>query len=119
MYFLRIPLAVVALTAITLSSAHAMSPRVTERVPPAQAGQSDRQTTGGFSNAALPATPGVLDALADENNMLVYVRVSQARHAAYYSEAKSRCDMYRGKARATCAEEARLKYGPPRVSPPL
>lgn len=119
MHFMRIPLAAVALIAITLPSVHAMSPRVTERAQSVNAAQGERQTSGGFSKTALASVPGVLNALADDNNTLVYVRVSQARYAAHYNDAKSRCAMYRGKARDTCVEEARMKYGQPLASPPL
>ncbi len=113
MHFISIPLLSVALTAITLASVHAMSPRVPERTQPANATQGDRQASGGFNKTALSAAPGVLDALADENNTRAYMRVSQARYAAYYNDARSRCDMYSGKARATCIEEAKMKFGPP------
>lgn len=119
MHFISIPLLSVALTAITLASVHAMSPRVPERTQPANATQGDRQASGGFNKTALSAAPGVLDALADEHNTLVYVRVSQARSAAYYNEARSRCAMYRGQARDICVEEARMKYGPQLEGPPL
>lgn len=80
---------------------------------------SDRQASGGFSKTALSGAPGVPNALAEENNTLVYVRVSQARFAAYYNDARSGCTRYRGKARSTCVEEARMKYGQPLASPPL
>lgn len=119
MHFMRIPLTAVALTAITLASVHAMSPRVTEHTQSVNAAQGERQASGGFSNTALSGAPGVLDALADDNNTLVYVRVSQARYAAYYNDARSRCAMYRGKARSNCVEEARMKYGQPLANPPL
>lgn len=113
MHSMRITLAAVVLTAITLASVHAMGPRGAERVQPVNAAQGERQTSDGFSKTALSGAPGVLDALADENNTQVYVRVSQARYAAYYNDARSRCAMYRGKARNTCVDEARMKYGPP------
>lgn len=119
MHFMRIPLAAVVLTAITLTSVNAMGPRVTERAQPVNAAQGERLASGEFSKTALSGAPGVLDALADDNNTLVYVRVSQARYTAYYNDARSRCAMYRGKARDTCVEEARMKYGPPLASPPL
>lgn len=61
----------------------------------------------------------VMNALADEDNKLAYMRFSEARNAAYASEMKSRCDMYHGKARAACVEEARRKIGPEPVPPPL
>jgi len=113
MHFMRIPLTAVALTTIMLASVHAMGPRVTERAQPVNAAQGERQTAGGFSKSSLSGAPGVLDALADENNTLAYVRVSQARNAGYYNDARSRCAMYRGQARDICIEEARMKYGPP------
>lgn len=119
MPFIHIPVAATALTVITLVSAHAMSPRVAERAQPVNAAQGERLTTGGFSKTAQSGAPGVLNALADENNTLVYMRVSQARYAAYYNDARSRCDMYRGKARITCVEEARMKYDTQLASPPL
>lgn len=74
---------------------------------------------GGFNNSALSRAPGVLNALADEHNTLVYVRLTQARHAANYDDVRSRCTMAPGKARATYVEEARMKYGPPMSRPPL
>lgn len=113
MHFMRIPLAAVVLTAITLASVHAMGPRGTERAQPAHAMQDAPQPSGGFGRIARSSAPDVLDALADENNTQVYMRVSQARYAAYYNDARSRCAMYRGKARNTCVDEARMKYGPP------
>lgn len=119
MHFMRIPLATAVLTAVTLTSVNAMSPRVTERAQPGSAAQGERQGAGGFSKATLSGSPGVLNALADENNTLVYVRVSQARYAAHYNDARSRCAMYRGKARTTCVEAARMKYGQPLASSPL
>jgi hypothetical protein len=115
MHFMRIPLTAVALTAIMLAPVHAMSPRVTERAQPVNAAQGERLASGGFSKTALSGAPGVLDAMADDNNTLVYVRVSQA----YYNDARSRCAMYRGKARNTCVEETRMKYGQPLANPPL
>jgi hypothetical protein len=119
MHFMRIPLTAAALTAVTLASVHAMSPRVPERAQPSHAAHGDRQASVGFNKTVLSAAPGVLDALADENNTLVYVRVSQARNAAYYNDARSRCAMYRGQARDICIEEARMKYGPQLASPPM
>ncbi|MDP3584870.1 MAG: hypothetical protein Q8R61_07085 [Thiobacillus sp.] len=119
MHFMRIPLVAAALTAVTLTSVNAMDPWVTERAQSGNAAQGERQASGGFSTTALSRAPGVLNALADDNNTLVYVRVSQARYAAYYNDARSRCAMYRGKAGDTCVDEARMKYGQPLANPPL
>lgn len=119
MHFMRIPLVAAALTAVTLTSVNAMDPWVTERAQSGNAAQGERQAADGFSKTTLSGTPGVLDALADENNTLIYVRVSQARYAAHYNDARSRCAMYRGKARTTCVEAARMKYGLPLASSPL
>ena len=123
MHFMRIPLTAAALTAVTLASVHAMSPRVAERAQSVNASvdvaQGERQGPAGFSKTELTGAPAVLDALAEDHNMRVYVRVSQARYAAYYNDARSRCTMYRGKARDTCVEEARVKYGQPLAGSPL
>jgi hypothetical protein len=118
MPFMRIPLAAVTVTAIMLASAYAMSPQAVERAQPVHAAQVDRQQAV-FSQAALSGAPGVLDALADENNVLAYVRVSRARNEVYFNDARSRCAMYRGKARETCVTEAHMKYDQPMPNPPL
>jgi hypothetical protein len=118
MQFMRIPLAAVAVTAITLAFAHAMSPQAAERAQPVYTGQGDRQQAV-LSQTALSGAPGVLDARADESNTLAYIRVSRARNEAYFNDARSLCAMYRGKARDTCIKEARMKYGQPMPNPPL
>jgi len=106
MNFVRIPMVAVALTAVTLTSSNATGPQATEST-------SARSAQGDLGKSTRSGAPAVLNALADENNTLVYMRVSQARYAAYYNDARSRCDMYRGKARAACVDEARMKFGPP------
>lgn len=117
---LRVAVAL-AVTVAVVAPVHAMSPH-TEYVQPAHATQGDRPAASGFTRTALSGAPGVLNALADENNTLAYVRISQARNATYYNEALSRCAAYRGKARDTCVEAARVKYGKygqAQASPPL
>lgn len=89
------PLMAVMLTVVALTSAHAMSPGIVDPVRAGQAEQDGRQ---------MAPSPGVLDALADENNTLTYVRVSKTRHEAYFKDARARCTMYRSKARATCID---------------
>ncbi|MDP3123496.1 MAG: hypothetical protein Q8M46_02730 [Thiobacillus sp.] len=107
----RIPtLMAITLTVVALASAHAMSPHI---VDPVQPGHAKRDGT------QMAPSPGVLDALADENNTLAYVRVSKTRHEAYFNDARARCTMYRGKARATCIDEARMKYVQALASQPL
>ncbi|MDO9636682.1 MAG: hypothetical protein Q7I95_06955 [Thiobacillus sp.] len=100
----------ITLTVVALASAHAMSPHIVDPVKPGHAGQD---------NSRMTSAPGVLDAMADENNTLAYVRVSKTRHEAYFNEARARCTMYRGKARATCIDEARMKYPQALAGQPL
>lgn len=118
MPIIRISLAAVTVAAIMLASAYAMSPQALERAQPVHAAQGDGQQAV-FNQTALSGAPRVLDALADENNTVAYVRVSRARNEAYFNDARSRCAMYRGKARDTCVKEARMKYGQPMPNPPL
>ena len=111
MQSVRIPtLMAVTLTVVALASAHAMSPRTADPIQPGHAEQDGRRMT---------TSPGVLDALADENNTLAYVRVSKTRHEAYFNDARARCTMYRGKARDACIDEARKKYARPLAGQPL
>jgi hypothetical protein len=100
----------VTLTVVALASAHAMSPRIVDLIQAGHAEQDGRQMT---------TAPGVLGAMADENNTLAYVRVSKTRYEAYFNDAKARCTMYRGKARDTCIDEARMKYAQALASQPL
>lgn len=117
---MRLPSVVVVLTAITFAFVHTMIPWEGARAQPAQAIRGEWPAPGGSGSSALSAVPVVmLDALADENNTQVYVRVNQARYAAYYKEARSRCSMYSGDAWETCVGEARMKFGPPLPSPRL
>ena len=121
----RLPSVLVVFTAITFAFVHTAIPWEGARAQPAQAIRGEWPAPGGAGSSALPAVPVVvLDALADENNTQVYVRVNQARYAAHYTEARSRCSMYSGDAWEACVDEARMKFGPPLpgprlISPPL
>lgn len=116
MYFMRIPLVIGLLTAITLAFVLAVNPWGGASAQPVHEVRDAWEVSG---SSAPSVAPVVLNALADDNNTQVYVRVNQARYAAYYKEARARCSMYRGEAWEHCVGEARLKFGPPLLSPRL